>query len=287
MDLQPLPLYEVLSVTRLFTVYLQTYQPGFRFHGERHDIWELSYLISGNAGVTAGEQLYECSEGDMILHRPGIFHSCWAMGQSSFKILTITFQGEGLDYTMPSGLFRPSDQERAYLRLLMEELPGLFAYRDDETKPLVYAAPPQSEGYQMVKNYVELLCLSLRRRGGASALQPAKHAYSERFANSVAYLRAHVCDGVSLQDLCRHVGESPGTVKHLFRTFTGGGAMQYYRYLRCQHCIALLEQGQSMGDIAAAMNFSSQNYLSTFFKREMGVSPSEYLRQNASGPRGR
>ncbi len=165
----------------------------------------------------------------------------------------------------------------------MEELPGLFAYRDDETKPLVYAAPPQSEGYQMVKNYVELLCLSLRRRGGASALQPAKHAYSERFANSVAYLRAHVCDGVSLQDLCRHVGESPGTVKHLFRTFTGGGAMQYYRYLRCQHCIALLEQGQSMGDIAAAMNFSSQNYLSTFFKREMGVSPSEYLRQNASG----
>ena len=82
----------------------------------------------------------------------------------------------------------------------------------------------------------------------------------------------------------RHTdGSSPEEVEENVLRYLEEG----YRYLRCQHCIALLEQGQSMGDIAAAMNFSSQNYLSTFFKREMGVSPSEYLRQNASGPRGR
>ena len=40
--------------------------------------------------------------------------------------------------------------------------------------------------------------------------------------------------------------------------------------------IKLLGEGMLMSEIAEIMNFSSQNYLSSFFKRETGMTPSQY-----------
>ncbi|MBE6632099.1 MAG: AraC family transcriptional regulator [Ruminococcaceae bacterium] len=37
--------------------------------------------------------------------------------------------------------------------------------------------------------------------------------------------------------------------------------------------------GVSMAEISAKMNFSSQNYFSSFFKRETGMSPMEYRKK--------
>jgi AraC-like DNA-binding protein len=54
--------------------------------------------------------------------------------------------------------------------------------------------------------------------------------------------------------------------------------MQYYNHLRLRRIIERMSEGETLGDIAIGMNFSSQNYLTDFFRRHTGVPPSRYFR---------
>ena len=66
----------------------------------------------------------------------------------------------------------------------------------------------------------------------------------------------------------------------LFRTYAGEGAMSYYARLRAAEIKRLLDEGRSVAETAELMNFSSSSYLSTFFKKQTGMTPSEYTERN-------
>ena len=90
-------LYSRISVNRLYTAFRQNYEGDFSYAGESHDFWEWSYIISGSCGCTAGEDIYICHAGDMVLHKPNIFHSVWILEDAPCEMLTVAFDGEGLN----------------------------------------------------------------------------------------------------------------------------------------------------------------------------------------------
>ena len=50
----------ILSIDRLYTAFVAEYSGDFFSHGESHDMWEMSIILSGTAGFTAGTHVYEC-----------------------------------------------------------------------------------------------------------------------------------------------------------------------------------------------------------------------------------
>ena len=54
------------------------------------------------------------------------------------------------------------------------------------------------------------------------------------------------------------------------------GVIKYFTGLKINLAAKMLEQGTSIVEISKALSFDNQNYFSTVFKREMGVSPSAY-----------
>ena len=238
------------------------------------------YFVEGEAGVTSDGRVFECAAGDMTIQPPGAFHSMWASNDKNFKILIVSFSGDGLDYTLPHGKVKLSQSEIFIADKLMEEIPSVFSgYDVNEFERLQDKASPGNAGYQIVKNYIELLCLSLIRRGSEAQCSVSEQKKSVQFAGVVAYLKENLQNNLTFEDICRGVSESPSSLKAMFRKYSGGGVMKYYNYLRCEYCVKLLRDGRSITDIMAAVNFTSQNYFSYFFKRETGVPPSRYLSQ--------
>ena len=47
------------------------------YSGERHPFYELVFVSSGTVGITAGEEVYTLSAGQMLLHDPDEFHRIW------------------------------------------------------------------------------------------------------------------------------------------------------------------------------------------------------------------
>jgi len=131
------------------------------------------------------------------------------------------------------------------------------------------------EDEQILKNLLETLVLSLNLRRNESE-QKAVGTDSDRFSEITEYMKAHIREPLDVSRICLDCGIGRSVLKELFHRYTGAGVIKYYNYLRLRHIIKLLGEGMQMSEISDRMNFSSQNYLSSFFKRETGMTPSKY-----------
>jgi len=272
----PTKIFSSLFVDTLYGAFLAEYDPNFYFPGECHDFWELDCTISGCSGITSGEHVYECEPYELVIHAPNVFHTAWTQGNETLTEVTISFEVKGPEHLIPKGKFILDDVERFYMDRLREIIPRLFLNtKDTVVNPIQIQEGTTLANIQYFKNILELLILSLGQRNEKAA-QPAAGKEAKLFTAIARYMNEHVCDALNIDAICGTFGVSRSTVKELFRRFTGGGVMEYYHYLRINHAVSLMDAGMSMAEISQTMNFSSQNYFSSFFKREMGISPAAY-----------
>ena len=264
-------LRSVLDMESLYTAFVCEYDNDFNFPGESHDVWEIGAILSGCAGITSGAEVYECYAGEMIIHPPGVFHTAWASGTQGVRILTVTFTARGGTRYVPAGKFVLTQHEMTLVQLLSE----LISTHMNNRSPLNASLRPSQE--QMLKNYLEILCLSLHLRRAETA-SPDKAGHAALFAEAVGFMQAHLDASLSVEDICTACGIGRTVLKELFHRYTGNGIMQHYNYLRLRRIIERMSEGESLGDIAVSMNFSSQSYLTEFFRRHTGVVPSAYFK---------
>lgn len=264
-------LRSVLEVEGLYTAFVCEYGSDFNFPGESHELWEIGVILSGCAGITSGAEVYECRAGEMIIHAPGVFHTAWAMQNAGVRILTATFTVHGGSRYIPVGKFVLTPQERSLAALLEERICEALGNQP----PCQASLRPSQE--QILKGYLELLCLSLHLRR-AEIASPQREEKATLFAEAVGYMQAHVDEALRVEDVCVACGIGRTVLKELFRRYTGTGVMQYYNHLRLRRIIERMTEGESLGDIAIGMNFSSQSYMTAFFRRQTGVAPRDYLK---------
>lgn len=280
MDAKPLPVYSLLSVRNLYTVHHKNFASGFSFSGERHNFWEFNYIIDGSAGATSEDNIYICQAGDAFLHAPNQYHTMWVNENDACEIFTITFDGTGMEHKLNPGQYRLSEEEKYSARCILAELERLLnAHRAADFEALAGTASTDPVEYQIIKSHLELICLSLVRRGHHLHGKPLSDADSLCYAKITAYLRDNIERKLTLEDICRGVYESPAKIKEVFRRFTNGGVIHFFNQMRCEHIMHLLEEGYSVKHIANTMQYSSPYYLSYFFKRETGLTPYEYKKQ--------
>ena len=171
--------------------------------------------------------------------------------------------------SLPEGVTELSPMERELAALLTRA-----AACCTKDKASVISAGP--EDLQIVRNLLEALLLSLRKRNPTRV--------QDRFFEIVGYMREHVDESLCSGDICEGCGIGRSALKELFRRHTGAGVMKYFAGMRIRRAALLMERGKSIADVAAEMNFSSQNYFSTYFKRETGVTPSGWRAEHLAAP---
>ena len=278
---KPISMRDRISIPYLYSTYIYDFPRNYRFKGERHNFWELGYVLRGNVGITSDDKVYKCKEGDLIIHPPNYFHTCWGINRAQFSFFTISFSLNNLDNILPAHKISLSPENRIVIHALMDatkdcfsQTQGEFYYTRDEDNLLQYS----SRRYQIVKNYLEILCLRLMKDDSAQD-ESAVSEDTLKYNQIVNCLKNGVCRNLSIEDIAKEVFESPANLKRIFHKYTNMGIIKYYNDLRAEYAVSLIGQGYSMGYIAKIMNFSSQNYFSYFFKRITGQSPSRYNRE--------
>lgn len=105
----------------------------------------------------------------------------------------------------------------------------------------------------------------------------ASHAPSEKIQTAVEYLRYHFTEPVSVGELAKLCFLSETHFRRLFSRGMGMSAVRYKNRLLTDAAKNLLHtEDRSIGEIADALGFPSVYAFSQSFKRESGLSPSEY-----------
>lgn len=95
--------------------------------------------------------------------------------------------------------------------------------------------------------------------------------------DSVAYINDHLAQELSLEDLAAQAALSPFYFSRLFKRETGFSPHRYILAARISNAKFLLQStGDSVKTICFTAGFSSESSFCTAFKKETGLTPSEY-----------
>ncbi|MCR5105107.1 MAG: response regulator [Eubacterium sp.] len=91
------------------------------------------------------------------------------------------------------------------------------------------------------------------------------------------YIMTHYQKDISLDDVSREIDISPYYFSKLFKEATGDNFIEYLTNLRIDKAKDLLDNTElSMKEICVQVGYANPNYFSRIFKKNVGVTPTEY-----------
>lgn len=89
---------------------------------------------------------------------------------------------------------------------------------------------------------------------------------------------------LSVNQIAQELGYNPKYISHVFKEKMGLGYSQYLRAQRIKYAVSLFDNGiDSIKNVALLSGFTDPLYFSTVFKKNVGVSPKEYLSRTERG----
>lgn len=261
--------FKIKSINTLFT---RNYADDYFFPGENHAFWEMIYVEKGSLTVSEDEKVYVLTEGQAVFHAPLEFHRFWAKRSEHaiFKILSFDLECD-IEHNLSKGVF---DLEMNLRNMFMDTCLQIY-----NSYPAVGTATRNDEASvtdkMLAVKKLETFLLSLISHSNPSKTQDYS-APSKRYRETVIYMNQRVGNSLTLEQIAEDMHMSVSYLKKLFNTYAGCGVMHYFTRLKITVCLSYLKNGYSISEVSEMFGFSSPNYFSAVFKREMGMLPTEY-----------
>lgn len=261
-----------INVISLYSFFAPTYSPTYYYSGERHDFWEFVFVQSGSLKVTEDEKIYELSAGEIIFHKPMEFHRLWTAGEKQVKLIIASFtaSGEGMD-GLGEGVFC---LDKSDIALLKEAA--------DIAKKNIFNERSWKKDFisqQLVSNKLETMMLNILKNKKAT-LRESESTVAVNYKKIITAMNENIDKSLSVDDFAKIVNMSSANLKKSFKKYSGMGIIGYFNRLKLMRAQSMIKEGFSMSEISESLGFSSQNYFSTSFKREFGISPLQYKKEN-------
>ena len=260
-------LYMALDVVRPKDLY---------FPGESHDFWELVYVCQGKVAATADERVYHLSDGMLLFHKPMEFHRIWSEGDTSPHLMILSFRASGPDMTRLENscfVLKPAQRKK------FENMAAAFV----QARALFDAGDARQYPGAVSLTAALLEGFLLRLTEEEELRQQEVLGEDAQYTKIVNVMKENCHRSLSLQELAQLCGLSVSNMKRIFGRFSDVGVAKYFLSLKIRRAKELLEGGSSASCVAETLDFAEINYFYTVFKRETGMTPTEYKKSRWDG----
>ncbi len=132
-----------------------------------------------------------------------------------------------------------------------------------------------STSMEMLKTNLQNLFYRFREKEH----ETAKADSPEFFGNIEKYLKNHLSEPLSLQELSDYFAISQAYMSKLFRKYTGQSYNQYFTGIRMERAKQLMKENRALfvKDVAEMVGYRDQFYFSRIFHSYTGKRPADYL----------
>ncbi len=282
----PTSLARELSLESVVSIHYFEYIPRFSYPGESRDFWELIYCDRGTLEIFDGKTWRAMPHGQGYLHPPGQFHNVRPAGEEAANSIIVSFHSE------TDTLRRIADRILFFDQYAMGALFSILreakaSFRNDlgQAYDAQLVRKDRADCFgseQVIQNYIELLLIHLiRKQDSADHLLnlPGEGRKNPLFDRIDIYMKENFHRKMTFGEICEYFSVSATTLKNLFRSMRGCGAMEYLTELRIERAKSLLLSGKhSCTDIAELCGFCSVHHFSKVFKDTVRMSPTEYVK---------
>jgi len=258
---------------------------GFYFPGESHDFWEGVFVYKGKVAATADERVYQLEKGKLLLHKPMEFHRIWEVEDSDPRLVNISFRISGeVAKRLENTCFDLDSGQQEHLWEVInafkrvKELGRMGIYNQEQQVDWTEQTDWQG---RMAENkaavLLEAFLLELAEAGEHS--QRVLSVDESRYARIVNMMKENCHRMLSVEELARLCEMSVSNMKRIFACFSDVGVAKFFMSLKMRRAMELLDAGVTAKEVADMLDFEETSYFYTVFKRETGMTPTQYRRR--------
>lgn len=225
----------------------------------------LLYVIEGCYRYTTATEVFEVHAGEIVYIPRGAEYTYAVMGESP-KCIQVEFD-----------LYRHADGKTE--QICFFDRPTLIPAGDEERRLFVELADGcRGNTFLMLSVLYRMMALFFEDTYGMYTGDRER----EKIRPALEYINRNLHSGISVTDLAAMCGISTSHFRRLFKSLMGKSPVRYKNQLVMKYACRMLESGaMNVSEISNALGFSDIYTFSQTFKKEVGISPSQY----ASGTR--
>lgn len=254
------------------------------FHYHRY--YEILYVLDGSRRILfENGKEYVLDRSGIALIQPGVAYRTFSASsreQSKFVIIASELFVEELRRVFSGSFFSCFD----YGVITLDADAQQTVYKDLTEIRHTY----NSVNYFSDKNKMLFLNLIYDISKSLEQEQKADKKVSNR--DFVYQIKKHIDNNfaqhLSLTELAEMVSVTPSHLSREFRKKTGENVSDYILKMRMLHARRLLEgSSMSISEIAENVGFSSLNHFDKMFKKDHGLTPTEYMKAHMASEKGK
>ncbi|WP_238392297.1 AraC family transcriptional regulator [Paenibacillus antri] len=251
------------------------YFPHAKYHYRERpdgcDAYILMLCVGGAGWIQVGEEKRkEVGKYDVVVLPPGAKHRYGASEDNPWSIYWVHFRGESA---------------RDFVDLLPLESHTLQVSGRDAVRLIEWFQPCYEllsrQGYSLAhclfanQQLQQLLSfLAMQRTPGGD------DSSKETVERSIQYMMLHLGSNLSLRQLSEQANLSRSHYSAVFKRVTGASPLHYFTRLKMQQACTYLDlSAWSAKEIGAKLGYGDSLYFSRVFRKEIGMSPTEYRRK--------
>ena len=279
MDFVLKKLENVLKIESIVNLHFFEFQKEYYTKEDKHPFYELVFVSSGKLYINSESFKGELNENQMIVHKPNEMHSLNCNKKTSPVVIIIGFtcSCEKLnDFSK-----KPINLSALMVKKLAEIVKeGRNVFLPPYDTPVYDMKKRKNAPFgaeQLLENLLEYFFISVLRGADVLPDKTADNTDTLMVSEIVSYLEDNFKEKITLDDLAFLFGTNRTTLCREFKKYTGLTVTEYLDDIKINLAKDYIKNSsKTFTEIASILNFLSIHYFTRFFKKRLGITPSEY-----------
>ena len=265
-----------IRISEILGYFYNIRNAGYRFLGEVHNHYELTYVDRGCMDTVIDGQLFHLHEHDLILYGPGQFHTQFVPMGESCSYATIIFDMDIIAQDDPVCVDSILNKSFPYNKKLYTLIKTFI---NESSTQLPYMNSLMLCLLQEI--IIRLLQSEFTGEKEDKPVTEVRQYYQDTILQKILdYINSNITKPLTIAEICQAFSLSRSSLQILFKENLNQTPKKYISELKLEKsCELLRENKYTVSEISLMLGFNSIHYFSRAFTQKYGISPSEYAKQ--------
>lgn len=257
--------------------YMFSYQniPPHRLTMHLHKMYEILWLMKGDASYIVGNKTYRLNRGDIVVTRPNELHTIIFHSDEIYERCFLQFTDEFASF-LNSGLTSFSDKiAEGADNIIKAETAERYGLYNSFCEIAENTVNQPHFAHTAVQAHITLMLIRLNEIFSSSAFAPRASEPNDRIEKVAAYLNKHT--NATLDELSARFYINKYHLCHSFKERYGITVKEFINTRRIAKAKMLIEEGHSITELCYLCGFNDYTTFYKTFKKFTGKTPSDFF----------
>lgn len=272
----------LINIDEIMSIHYFELKSDFNFLSEIHDYWELVYINSGSAIITADGNESIHNLGEIIFHKPHEKHAIASLPENPPTVFIITFKTDSKIMSFfENRIMNVPTPLRKYIAEMISD--GKEAYFLADDSPYELPLKRRKDGLigseQLIKLNLEMLLIKLIRSNTIPKLPNPDFKNFDSLTNDIIeILKNNVYGRISVEAIAKQLGFSRTHIASVFKKNCNKTITEYLTDLKISEAKYLIrKQCYTISQISDFLCFDNPQYFCRVFKKQTKMTPKSFL----------